>query len=319
MIPKTGLSWVIFFETQRTSMRVIISINSYRGLIDQLFHAQSSPSQKNGFYFFFVICNASRLLTHFTQMVIPNSKTIVVFCSPNFKNSFKNICTIKSATQTLHIKWSFPLRIFSVNVTTAANVITFTEQILNGKLHFLCSVALYRFISMFLPKLQERLVLTATKEGIIISITYNVPFTSRMSNFRIWCCPVNSWWSRIGAWCCCKWPITFQEGLPFVCTRATFVQSTNPYHPGCYLLLDFTDTKTFHNNLKEKSDSFRCWECKGELEWKVLSQPTFGGTCPIFNRDFNIQQPLMTWRNNFMSLFHATGLFLYPLKTSENL
>ena len=173
---------------------------------------------------------------------------------------------------------------------------------------------------MFLPKLQERLVLTATQGGIIKSITYNVPFTSRMSNFRIWCCPVNSWWSRIGAWCCCKWPITFQEGLPFVCTRATFVQSTNPYHPGCYLLLDLTDTKTFHNNLKEKSDSFRCWEFKkGELEWKVLSQPTFGGTCPIFNRDFNIQQPLMTWRNNFMSLFHATGLFLYPLKTSENL
>ena len=144
MIPETGLSWVIFFETQRTSMRVIISINSYRGLIDQLFHAQSSPSQKNGFNFFFVICNASRLLTHFTQMVIPNSKTIVVFCSPNFKNSFKNICTIKSATQTLHIKWSFPLRIFSVNVTTAANVTTFTEQIPNGKLHLLPFTGLFQ-------------------------------------------------------------------------------------------------------------------------------------------------------------------------------
>ena len=33
----------------------------------------------------------------------------------------------------LHKKCSFPLRIFSVNLTT------FTEKILNGKLHFFCS------------------------------------------------------------------------------------------------------------------------------------------------------------------------------------
>ena len=35
---------------------------------------------------------------------------------------------------TLHKKWSFPLRISSVNL------VTFTEEILDGKLHFLCSV-----------------------------------------------------------------------------------------------------------------------------------------------------------------------------------
>ena len=34
-------------------------------------------------------------------------------------------------------KWSFPLRISSVNVTS--DLVTFTEEILNGKLHFLCS------------------------------------------------------------------------------------------------------------------------------------------------------------------------------------
>ena len=36
----------------------------------------------------------------------------------------------------LHKKWSFSLRISSANV---ADLITFTEEILNGKLHFLCS------------------------------------------------------------------------------------------------------------------------------------------------------------------------------------
>ena len=37
-----------------------------------------------------------------------------------------------------HKKRSFPLRISSVNAT--AGLVTFTEEILNGKLHFLCSV-----------------------------------------------------------------------------------------------------------------------------------------------------------------------------------
>ena len=45
---------------------------------------------------------------------------------------------------TLHKKWSFPLRTFSVNVTKSAitaDLGTFTEEIRNGKLHFLCSVS----------------------------------------------------------------------------------------------------------------------------------------------------------------------------------
>ena len=44
---------------------------------------------------------------------------------------------------TLHIKWSCPLRISSVNVTNpqeTADLVTFTEEILNVQLHFLCSV-----------------------------------------------------------------------------------------------------------------------------------------------------------------------------------
>ena len=44
---------------------------------------------------------------------------------------------------TLHKKWSFQLRIFSINVSKSArtaDLVTFTEEILIGKLQFLCSV-----------------------------------------------------------------------------------------------------------------------------------------------------------------------------------
>ena len=49
---------------------------------------------------------------------------------------------LECSDQTLHKnRWSFPLRISSVNVTkstVSCNFFTFTEEILNGKLHFLC-------------------------------------------------------------------------------------------------------------------------------------------------------------------------------------
>ena len=47
---------------------------------------------------------------------------------------------------TLHKKWSFPLRISSINVTKSAGnceLVIFTEEILNGKLGFLCSVRVH--------------------------------------------------------------------------------------------------------------------------------------------------------------------------------
>ena len=45
---------------------------------------------------------------------------------------------------TLHKKWSFPWKLSSVNVTKSVwpvNVVTFNEEILNGKIHFLSSVS----------------------------------------------------------------------------------------------------------------------------------------------------------------------------------
>ena len=48
---------------------------------------------------------------------------------------------------TLHKKRSFPLRISLVNVTKSA-VSKFTEEILNGKLHFLCSVIFNKIVEL---------------------------------------------------------------------------------------------------------------------------------------------------------------------------
>ena len=66
------------------------------------------------------------------------------------KSKFENLEKLKKLSIlclhfTLHKKWSFLLRILSVNMTKSA-VSWFTEEILNGKFHFLCSV---NFISVF--------------------------------------------------------------------------------------------------------------------------------------------------------------------------
>ena len=52
-------------------------------------------------------------------------------------------------SHTLHKKWSLPLRISSVNVTKSAETcgfVTFSEEILNGKLYFLCSEKLSKSV-----------------------------------------------------------------------------------------------------------------------------------------------------------------------------
>ena len=58
-------------------------------------------------------------------------------------------------------KWSFPLRISSVNMTKFPDLVTFTDEILNGKLHFSLSknisnnivvVMAFKFLSVNLTK-----------------------------------------------------------------------------------------------------------------------------------------------------------------------
>ena len=59
------------------------------------------------------------------------------------KNVLSNSCFKRNAI----VKKCFPLRISSVNVTKSfpAYLITFTKEILNGKLHFLCSTRSWYF------------------------------------------------------------------------------------------------------------------------------------------------------------------------------
>ena len=52
------------------------------------------------------------------------------------ENGYKYLGIIQNI---LHKKWSFPFRISSVNVKETANLVTFTEEILNCKIHFLFS------------------------------------------------------------------------------------------------------------------------------------------------------------------------------------
>ena len=60
-----------------------------------------------------------------------------------------NICRKQwSVPVTLHKNLSFPLRIFFINVTKSAGI--FTEEILNGNLHFLCNVVSKKTIACFL-------------------------------------------------------------------------------------------------------------------------------------------------------------------------
>ena len=63
----------------------------------------------------------------------------------NTSYQLKVLLTPSSADLTLHKKWSFPLRISLVmwpNPEFPADLVTFTEEILSGKIHFLCSVNL---------------------------------------------------------------------------------------------------------------------------------------------------------------------------------
>ena len=64
----------------------------------------------------------------------------------------KNISSWLGTQRSLHKNWSFPLRISSVNVLNPQfpeDLVTFTEEILNGRLHFLCSEYWLNFTLIF--------------------------------------------------------------------------------------------------------------------------------------------------------------------------
>ena len=66
-------------------------------------------------------------------------------------------------------KKSFPLRIFSVNVTISADLVTCTKEIFNEKLHFLCTVILLMAMKMGL-KIKNRSHVMFPQFGAICTI-----------------------------------------------------------------------------------------------------------------------------------------------------
>ena len=79
------------------------------------------------------------------QLLLPYvNRWVLRPCNTSIKLQSRVACPGAWMVVTLHKKWSFPLRICLLNVTNlqkTANLVTFTEEILNGKLHFLCSVS----------------------------------------------------------------------------------------------------------------------------------------------------------------------------------
>ena len=93
-------------------------------------------------------CNAPLISCRSIWSSTPNVKPFNTFSNFNNFNTFKYDFK-KQYVKTWHCtkKWSFPLRISSVNVTKFAGLVTFTEKILNGKFHSLCSVKTQRVLS----------------------------------------------------------------------------------------------------------------------------------------------------------------------------
>ena len=82
---------------------------------------------------------------HMFQNKIKVSPTLLFKSLTEHLQIFQKICFhCNDKRITLHKNWSFPLRILPVNVTKSpanCGLVTFTGDILNGKLNFLCSVS----------------------------------------------------------------------------------------------------------------------------------------------------------------------------------
>ena len=85
----------------------------------------------------------------------------------------------------LNKKWSFPLRIFPVNVIkSAADLVTFAGEILNGKLHFLCSGCIEcratLYIHLRIPEVSPDIVFVPTKRQKAVFYTYVLPLLKQL-------------------------------------------------------------------------------------------------------------------------------------------
>ena len=63
------------------------------------------------------------------------------------------VLTVESMEVSMHKKWSLPLGISSVNATKS-DLLTFTEETINRKLHFLCSMSSVNNVGLHLSAYQ---------------------------------------------------------------------------------------------------------------------------------------------------------------------
>ena len=81
--------------------------------------------------------------------VISSNKCITSYSKLLTRYGSSLLSVMRMATFNTTQKWSFLLRISSLNVTKPqflADLVTFTEEMLNGKLHFLCSEVLTKLL-----------------------------------------------------------------------------------------------------------------------------------------------------------------------------
>ena len=93
--------------------------------------------------FFVEVCNLINITDWLVLLFICQGFRDMEFEDPLHIYLFRILICFTGYWLTLHKKWSFPLRISSANILIpqeTGDLVTFTEEILNRKLHFLCSV-----------------------------------------------------------------------------------------------------------------------------------------------------------------------------------
>ena len=96
----------------------------------------------------------------------------------------------------LQKKWSFPLKISSVNMTKP-DLIIFTEEILNGKLHFWCSVKCYHLFFWMANSVSKFDVLQITWN--LIQVYIALRWLQYWYLFLPFCCH-SSFWANLVLW-----------------------------------------------------------------------------------------------------------------------
>ena len=126
------------------------------------------------------VCDETSIWDNKTIWTMCDSKHSCNHCTMKkfLDQAFSSVCR-RHKQIPLRIPLSFPLRIPSVNVTKSKLMVTFTEEILNEKLHFLYSVE---------KKCREEAVLQTywwSTESLLIHVWHDKVFTRPKCNYLV--------------------------------------------------------------------------------------------------------------------------------------